>query len=91
MKKSGKEFALMLSISAEHLSRIEHDQKPLSGSHDALIRALYTICVCEGEKIPKGAFDALSKERDEHKAPCRRIELTPSDWLMQREARCAAA
>lgn len=90
MRKSGKEFALMLSITAEHLSRVEHDKSSLSGSIDTLIRALYTIYICEGEIVSEGAFDTVSKKKEEHIIG-RRIELTPSDWLMQKGLCCAVA
>ncbi len=87
MRKNGKEFSLMLSITAEHLSRIEHGQKALSGSLDTLIKALYTIYVCEGATVCKGALESFTGKKNVE-VKHRRIELTPSDWLMNGGALC---
>ena len=89
MRKSGKEFALMLRTSAEHLSRIEHDQRRMSGALDTLVRALYTIYVCEGLVVSEGALDAVAgKREDEPRSESGRIELTPADWLTENTVCC---
>lgn len=90
MRKSGKEFALMLSKTAEYMSRIEHNQKKMSGSLDTLVRALYTIYICEGETVCEGALDAVAGNRTEVISGGVGIELTPSDWLMDHPACCFA-
>ena len=82
MRKNGKEFAMMLRTSASHLSRIEHDQKELSGTLDMLVRVLYSIYVREGEEVCIGTLDQVAARKPSKHKESRKMEFTPSDWMM---------
>lgn len=82
MRMKGKEFALMLSVSAEHISRVENGSKPVSNSLGKLIRALYMIYSKEGQCVGEGTFHEITQAHDKDIAPFN-IELNPTDWLAQ--------
>ncbi|WP_319589174.1 hypothetical protein [uncultured Desulfobulbus sp.] len=91
MRKNGKEFAMMLGIAAEHLSRIENGKKPISKTIDRLIRSLYIIYVREGVEECRGTFERVDTGKRTPSIIPYRIELTPSDWLMRNRTGCVPA
>jgi len=91
MRKNGREFALMLDITAEHLSRIEHDAKTVTNTLGKLIRALYMIYSHEGKVVsPAGTFEGIAKKHTEV-ADHFDMQLNTTDWLTRNsspQARC---
>lgn len=88
MRKSGKEFAQMIGVSPEHFSRLEHGQKLITSTIDRLIRSFYIIYAHEGMQVCKGTLEQITKSSKDQTSL--RIELTPSDWLMEENTECYA-
>ena len=87
MRMKGTEFAMMLSVSAEHISRVENGKKDVSENLGKLLRAMYTIYSKEGQLVDKGTFLGIAQQHEEAGSPLA-IELNPVDWLTGNRA-CA--
>lgn len=81
-----KEFAKVLGITAQHLSRLENNEKVTSPTLDKLIRTIYilsvssktnnAICDNPAETLSK-VSDKTVQQKDKH------IDLNPHDWLTE--------
>jgi putative zinc finger/helix-turn-helix YgiT family protein len=88
MRKKGTDFARMLGVSPEYVSRLENNKTDVSETLGRLIRSLFTIYTNEGYAIGKGTFEGIIQPHTE-RVP-KEIKLTPSDWLMDQRCECEA-
>ncbi len=61
MRMKGTEFAVMLGVTAEHISRVENDAKPVSQNLGKLLWAMYIIYSKEGQVVNKGTFHGIEQ------------------------------
>ena len=78
----------MLGVTAEHISRVENDAKPVSQNLGKLLRAMYTIYAKEGQVVSKGTFHGIAQQHKESESPFD-IKLNPVDWLNRDNRVCA--
>lgn len=82
MRMKGTAYAMMLDISAEHLSRMENGAKPISLNLGRLARAMYIIYSREGRFVNDGTFEEIAQQHEIADTPFN-IQLNPTDWLIE--------
>ena len=79
-----KDFADMISITAEHMSRLERGEKNISSTLDKLIRSIYMMYASEDNNtvLHHNVLSIFAKIGGKKTAPIsQRIELNPPDWM----------
>ncbi len=89
MRARGTEFAKMLGVSPEYVSRIENDKSQVSETLGRLIRSLYIIYVSDELTDNRDTFDEIIKPHQDVLSSG--ISLTPADWLRKPQSSFSTA